>query len=92
MPGRIILPPIGADKESCEHLGNGPKTHRCFTCKGVLRRCCDSVVGYDHKLICAEMNRGVATDDPGPTRLMERGLPDWHGNPNGLAREDPPTG
>ena len=38
---------------TCEHLNAGPLDHRCPTCKGTLRRCCNSLVGhYGHLEAC----------------------------------------
>lgn len=44
---------LNADRHACDHEGVGPRDHRCPKCTGIMRRCCDSLVGlFNHRPGC----------------------------------------
>lgn len=42
-------------RSECPHPFVGTRDHRCPTCRGTMRRCCDSLVGLAHRKDCHEV-------------------------------------
>lgn len=56
-----IIPPTGeVPRGECNHRLAGIREHRCPQCQGTLRRCCQSVIGYQHAEFCQAMKQSVA--------------------------------
>lgn len=48
-PGIIL-----GDRHRCAHLQAGEKSLRCPTCRGIMRRCCQTALGTKHRADCEE--------------------------------------
>ncbi|HET9614100.1 MAG TPA: hypothetical protein VFP22_04730, partial [Candidatus Limnocylindrales bacterium] len=64
-PKRVI-PPLGADKRTCDHALSTLRDHRCPACGGTLRRCCTSVIGHEHTEFCQAVLDHLASKQPAP--------------------------
>jgi len=47
-----IIPIAEVDRATCEHELAGPREFRCPACKGILRRCCLTALGWNHMADC----------------------------------------
>jgi hypothetical protein len=47
-----VIIPLGDDKATCGHEMARVDSHRCPDCKGTMRRCCASVIGFPHRDSC----------------------------------------
>ena len=46
----------------CAHLGVGERDHKCWKCGGIMRRCCDSIVGpVPHERTCVNAKPPVVS-------------------------------
>lgn len=55
MPGaKVIPPPPLVDKRGCLHKRANEHSFRCPDCRGIMRRCCQSIVAFYHEDSCEQ--------------------------------------
>lgn len=54
MPGKEVIPAFGTVlKENCSHDRAAMTTFICPDCRGIMRRCCQSILSWPHEKGCA---------------------------------------